>query len=307
MSESGTAWITKIQKFCTHDGPGIRTTVFFKGCPLRCAWCHNPETQSMRPQVFYNANLCVCCGACAAVCPQGCHLVKEKEHRYASRQRCEACLRCVNACPTGALEVSGEEKRIAQILDIVEQDRAFYGRSGGLTLSGGEPMAQPEAALALLRGAKARGIHTALETCGMFSEKWLPGLAAVTDLFLWDFKDSDPARHLIYTGATHEKILDNLHTLDALEGTKILLRCILVKGVNLDEKHLQAIKELYHRLRHAVGVELLPYHPYGGGKSVALGERDSARPEWIPNSEELRRAVAFLRAEGVKCICQKKI
>lgn len=306
MSESRVACIAKIQKFCTHDGPGIRTTVFFKGCPLHCAWCHNPETQSTRPQLFYNGNLCAHCGGCAQVCPHACHQIGAEGHQY-SRTRCEQCLRCVSQCPTGALEISGIERRVSEILDIVEQDRAFYGRQGGLTLSGGEPMAQPEAALDLLAGAKARGINTAVETCGMFSEKWIPRLAAVSDLFLWDFKDSDPARHLAYTGVSNGRILENLRALDALEGTRILLRCILVKGVNLEEKHLCAIKELFHTLRHGVGVELLPYHTYGGGKSVALGEKDSARPEWIPTGEELRHAVAYLRAAGVKCICQSKI
>ncbi len=286
--------VTKIQRFSTHDGPGVRTTVFLKGCPLSCRWCHNPEGQSARQELMFSEALCVLCGACATVCP----LHRVGDGHEISRAACIGCGRCVNICPTGALEMACTQMTVEEILSAAMQDAAFYGESGGLTLSGGEPMAHPEAAIALLRAAKAAGLHTAVETCGFFPAKILPELAAATDLILWDFKDSDPARHEQYTGVSNAPILENLRALDGL-GAKIELRCILVRGVNLEEKHLAAIAEQYHALHNCLGVTLLPYHAYGSSKARQLGREDSAHPEWIPTTEDLARARAFLRDRNV--------
>ncbi len=286
--------VTKIQRFSTHDGPGVRTTVFLKGCPLRCAWCHNPETQSARQEVMFSSAMCVLCGSCAAVCAA--HLVGE-EHGF-DRSACVGCGRCADACPTGALEMASTLMTVEGILAAVMQDAAFYGESGGITLSGGEPMAHPEGAIALLRAAKAAGLHTAMETCGHFPAEYLSELAAVTDLFLWDYKDSDSLRHERYTGVGNARILENLRALDAL-GAQIELRCILVKGVNLTDAHLAAIAETYHALRNSPGVTLLPYHAYGSSKARQLGREDNARPEWIPTQEDMAHARAFLRERNV--------
>ncbi len=286
--------VTKIQRFSTHDGPGVRTTVFLKGCPLRCEWCHNPETQSVRQEVMVSSSLCVLCGSCAAVCAA--HRVGE-EHSF-DRSVCTGCGRCADACPTGALERAAAEMSAEEILSAVMQDAVFYGESGGITLSGGEPMAHPAGTIALLRAAKDAGLHTAIETCGYFSPEYLPELAAVTDLFLWDCKDSDPVRHERYTGVSNVRILENLRALDAL-GAQIELRCILVKGVNLTDAYLAAIAETYHALHNCPGVTLLPYHAYGSSKARQLGREDNAHPAWIPAEEDMAHARDFLRDRNV--------
>ena len=289
--------VTKIQKFSTQYGPGVRTTVFLKGCPLSCAWCHNPETQAFQKEVLFSASICAMCGACAAVCPKGGHRLTEDRHEF-QRSSCIACGACADACITGACEMAAKDMPISDVLAQILRDKPFFGSEGGVTLSGGEPMGQPEAALSLLRAAKAEGIGTAIETCGFFDEKWIEPLASCTDLFLWDFKDSDSARHEKYTGVGNEKILANLRKLDQFP-VAIRLRCILVKGVNLNDEHLNAIADLHHSLRHSVGADLLPYHAYGSSKSVQIGREDSARRDWIPDKAEVERAKEVLRQRNV--------
>ncbi len=280
--------VTGIQRFCMHDGPGIRTTVFFKGCPLRCRWCHNPETQSTAQQIFYTDARCVGCGACAQVCRAQAHDFREG-HAFI-RERCTACGACTEVCPTHALERACVPMSVDEILETVMRDRAFYGANGGLTLSGGEPMMHPQAALALLRGAHERGLNTAVETCGFFSSELLEELVPVTDLFLWDFKDSDPERHRQNTGVSPEPILENLRRADAL-GAAVRLRCILIQGVNYtgpDCAHIQAIAHLRGELRGCVGVDLLPYHPMGDSKCRRLGIPYWGGREYIPDRAELQ-------------------
>ncbi len=291
--------VTRVQRFSTKDGPGIRTTVFLKGCPLRCAWCHNPETQSFRPQLMYADKLCVLCGGCAAHCPQGVHTVGDSH--TLDRAACTGCGACASVCPTGACEMASADMTVDALLAAAMQDVPFYGDHGGLTLSGGEPMAHPEEAIALLRAAKEAGLHTALETCGHFPPAYLPELTRVTDLFLYDYKDSDPLRHRQYTGVDNSLILRNLHALDGL-GAAIELRCILVKTVNLTDDHLAAIAETYHALHRCPGVTLLPYHAYGSSKARQLGLPDTAHPEWVPTKEDLTYARVLLTERGVKVL-----
>ena len=300
--------VTKVQKFCTQDGPGVRTTVFLKGCPLHCAWCHNPETQSPFPQLLYTQTLCVGCGGCAAVCPTHAHSFGPDGTHHYDPHICTGCGRCADVCCTGACENASRPMRVSDILQLVAQDTAFYGETGGLTLSGGEPFFHAEGALTLLREAKAMGLHTAVETCGFFSQTLTEALPELVDLFLWDIKDSDDARHKAYTGVSALPIRENLARIDALGG-RTRLRCILVSGVNLtglpaqDEPHLQALAALFCTLRHCEGIDLLPYHAYGSSKAVQLGRQDPAHPEWIPSAETVTAAAEFFRQQNIPVRC----
>jgi len=290
--------VTEIQRFCMHDGPGVRTTVFLKGCPLRCEWCHNPETQKFMSELLFYPNKCIGCAACE-VCCNGAHILKEKHLIH--REKCTLCGECVDNCPTSALEICGKEYTQEEILAVVEKDRAFYGERGGITLSGGEPFAQGEAVIELLKACKERGLSTAVETCGYAEADVILAALPHVDLFLWDIKDTDSARHKRYTGASNERILKNLSLVNEMNA-RIRLRCVLVSGVNTVDSHYSAIAEIASKIRNFDGVELIPYHAYGGTKSVFLGGEDSGRREWIPEAEEIKRARDVLKKSGI-CVC----
>lgn len=289
--------VTEIQRFCMHDGPGIRTTVFLKGCPLRCAWCHNPETQKNVAELLFYRNKCIGCGSCIAACPQGVHIIKEQH--TVNRTECSMCAECVKYCPAGALEICGTEMSIEEISAATEKDRAFYGKNGGITLSGGEPFTQGEATLALLKACKAKGLRTAIETCGYAEPDIIRDSAPYVDLFLWDIKDTNRTRHKQYTGVSNESILKNLALVNEMNA-KIRLRCIIINGVNTDECHYSAIAHIAKTIHNLDGVELLPYHAYGGTKSVFLGGKDNGRKEWIPTDQQLAYAKKFLYQLNVK-------
>ena len=298
MSIETTLNVTEIQRFCMHDGPGVRTTVFLKGCPLHCAWCHNPETQAFKPELLFYPNKCIGCAACEAVCPSGVHTVSVGEKHLIDRAKCVACGECVKACPTTALELCGTSYTVGEILSAVKKDLAFYGENGGVTLSGGEPLAQGEAALELLKACKESGLSTAVETCGYVASALLQKAVPYVDLFLWDVKDTDSARHKQYTGVGNERIFENLSLINE-RNANIRLRCILVNGINTDERHYAAIAELAGRIHRLDGVELLPYHAYAGTKAVFLGGKDNGRTDWIPEKEQIEAAKAMLRQRGV--------
>lgn len=300
MSIDKTLRVTEIQRFCMHDGPGVRTTVFVKGCPLRCAWCHNPETQKSGAELLFYQNKCILCGACAAVCAHGVHRLAGRH--TLERAGCAACGRCAGLCPTGALALCGSELSVQRILSTVERDMAFYGEDGGITLSGGEPLAQPEGALALLRACKERGLHTAVETCGYAPVEALYALLPFVDLFLWDIKDTNDARHKRYTGVSNERILANLRAIDA-RGAKTRIRCILVNGVNTDIAHYQSVAGIASSLSNCEGVELLPYHAYAGTKATFIGAEDNGKKEWIPSRDRLLEAISVLGGCGITVYC----
>jgi len=283
-----------IQRFSMKDGPGIRTTVFFKGCPLRCAWCHNPETQSGQREILFYAGKCILCGGCS-VCPVHAHSFAEG-HLF-DRTACEKCGLCAKICPTGALESCGAEYSAASLLALIKRDASFYGTSGGVTLSGGEPFFQAEEALRLLLLCRENGINTAAETCGYFSPDVLREAVPLTDLFLWDLKDTDPQRHQKYTGVSNEKILQNLFLADKL-GARTRLRCILVNSVNTVETHYENVLNILRRLDRCEGIELIPYHAYGGAKSLALGRENSGNDSWVPEKEQLKNAREYFAENG---------
>lgn len=261
--------ITDIQRFSLYDGPGIRTTVFLKGCPLRCQWCHNPECLAPQPQVRYQPRRCTGCGACAAVCPQGVHTVDGGTHAL-RRERCTACGACAAACPTQALSIAGRSVTAGEVLAEALRDRAYYEKTGGLTVSGGEPLAQPAFAHALLALAKASGLHTCVETSGYAPWASVERIRPVTDLFLLDWKAGDPARHLAYTGVAQQPILANLERL-AATGAAIILRFPLVPGLNDTAADLDAIAALLERFPTVDHGELMAYHKMGAAKYAGLG------------------------------------
>lgn len=253
-----------------HDGPGIRTTVFLKGCPLACLWCHNPESQSGEPVLLFTEARCVRCGACAAACAQDVHSVSPACH-VLDRSRCVACGRCAAACPTRALEVKGRTLSVAQVMTEVLPDIDYYrATGGGLTLSGGEPMLQVDFTAALLQAARERQIHTVLETCGWAPADAYERVLSLVDLFLFDWKGADSARHAVQTGVPNEPIRRNLDLL-ARAGARIQLRCPLVPGVNDSEADLACIATLSRTYSVLVGIEIMPYHHMGNEKARRVG------------------------------------
>ncbi len=281
--------ITQIQHFCMNDGPGLRTTVFLKGCPLRCRWCHNPETQKATAELFYAPARCIGCGACG-ICAQKAHSFTDG-HTF-DRSRCIRCGLCAESCPAGALKQDSAVYTCEQILNRVLSDRPFYGRTGGLTVSGGEPLFQAEGTLELLNAAKRAGLSTCVDTSGYFAAEYIPALRECTDLFLWDIKDTDEKRHIAYTGVSNKKIIRNLLTADEA-GIPTILSCILVKGVNINREHLTALFELFSSLKHCKSVRFLPYHGLGSAKYTLLSRPSPMCDEWTPNKDDINWAEQF--------------
>lgn len=285
MCEKGAVF--NIQKFSLNDGPGIRTTVFLKGCMLRCLWCHNPESHSPRPQLMLYAEKCIGCGECVRRCPNELHSFSEDGLHRIDRVSCTACGICAEGC-AGALEIVGREASVEEILAEVEKDRRFYENSGGgLTVSGGEPLMQPAFTLALLREAKARGLHTCLETCGFAPWEKIEALIPYVDLFLWDVKETDDALHREFTGVSCEPILQNLRRLSDAGG-KIVLRCPLIPGYNDRPQHLTAIGALAEELDGVLRVDIEPYHPLGKSKSESLGKTYAPGDLSFPEKETVQ-------------------
>ncbi|MCG8530843.1 MAG: choline TMA-lyase-activating enzyme [Desulfovibrionales bacterium] len=299
MSTSSTDMIERkghifnVQKYNMYDGPGVRTIVFFKGCPLRCKWCSNPESQLKKVQVLFKQDQCTNCGKCVPVCPVGIHSIgADNTHEVSRSIDCIGCRQCESVCPVSALSVVGEKRTTSEVLDIVEEDRAFYELSGGgVTLGGGETLMQPEFAENVLMACKQRGINTAIETCGYAKLENVLKVAQYTDLFLFDVKHINPERHYELTGVRNETILENLVAL--LKGRfNVQIRLPMMKGLNDSEEDIEKLIEFlkpHSDRKNFKGIDLLPYHKMGVSKYRQLGRDYELDGEIALSDAELER------------------
>ncbi len=296
ISESVNGFVFDIKRFSVHDGPGIRTTVFFKGCPLHCLWCHNPEGIDRRPELIARSSRCSRCYACVEACPKKALSAGLNNGPVeVDRTRCDLCGVCVEACVYGALEIAGRRMTVGEVVAEAARDAVFYEQSGGgVTLSGGEPLAQPAFAAALLEELKARRIPTALDTSGEADGAVLERVAALSDLVLYDLKAMDDAVHRRFVKSGNARVLENLRRADRL-GKPVRVRIPLVAGVNDGGENIAASVAFLKTLFSVERVDLLPYHRGGQEKYRNLGKNglfEIFEPPSVKRTEEIRRAFA---------------
>lgn len=280
------AYISEIKRFAVHDGPGIRTTLFFKGCPLHCLWCHNPEGISYTPQLAYYEHKCIDCGECAVTCPNNAHQYKSGRHLF-NRTQCLHCGHCADICPSSALTLFGKEMTVDEILPLLLEDVDFYHTSnGGVTLSGGECLSQPDFCVELLKHLKQYSIHTAVDTCGFVSRDVLERVRPYTDIFLYDVKAFDEDVHIRCTGQSNRPILENLEYLSSV-GHPVEIRIPYVPEYNKDQ--LEKIARFLKPLQNITKIKILPYHNYAGSKYDALGIPNTL-PTLLPTAFEIQTA-----------------
>jgi pyruvate formate lyase activating enzyme len=292
-----TGRIARISRCAVHDGPGIRTAVFFKGCPLRCAWCHSPETQALAPEILLLPDRCLACGTCLAACATGAASL-EAGGPVVNRRRCQGCGTCAGVCPAGAREISGVWMTADALMQVIRRDVPFYdGSGGGVTFSGGEPLLQPTLLLAMLERCRAEGISTAVETCGYASRRAILRASVFTSLFLFDLKIVDDTRHRAATGVSNRLVLSNLRAL-AARRIPTIIRFPLVPGMTDDDENVRGVGELSASLG-LTRIDVLPYHRAGIAKYRRL-DRPYPLTDVLPAAPDAAEAAAaVLRGCGI--------
>jgi pyruvate formate lyase activating enzyme len=290
--------IFDIKKFSTHDGPGIRTTVFLKGCPLSCWWCHNPESQRIYREKLYAVSRCIGCKECLAVCTEA--AIREMEIGLCTDpEKCLRCGSCTDVCLAEACEMAGRELTVNQVMAEIEKDTAFYDESfGGVTFSGGEPLAQPDFLFALLKACRDRQIHTALDTSGFSTWNVLDRIRHHVDVFLFDLKLMDDEKHRRVTGVSNRTILENLLALSS-EGHRIRIRLPVIPGITDDEDNVSAIGVFAAGLPSMPQIDLLPYHHSAAGKYERLGKGYLLPDTRPPAADSMARLADLLRRSGL--------
>jgi pyruvate formate lyase activating enzyme len=298
MTLSNTGIIFDIERFSIHDGPGIRSTVFFKGCPLNCWWCHNPESQAPEQEMWYWSRRCIRCGACLQACSPGA-ISLSGDLMITDETLCTACGDCVQACQAEAREMVGRRVTAAEVMVEVEKDIVFYDESGGgVTFSGGEPLMQPEFLYALLQDCKEKEIRTAVDTSGLAAWKTLQRISQSADLILYDLKLMDDASHRRFTGVSNELILSNLQSL-ASQGSAIAVRVPIIPGVNDDSTNLSRTGEFVASLARVPPISLLPYHKAGVDKYARLKKNYSLPEIQTPSDERMAEIAAMMMGFGL--------
>lgn len=287
--------VLDIQRSSLHDGPGVRTTVFLKGCPLRCLWCHNPESQNFKKELSLNLSRCTLCGKCADVCENGVHKIIDGVH-HVDKDKCTFCGKCEKACINDAIQIMGKEMSAQEVFEIVKKDKIFYDSTGGgVTVSGGEALSHPSFCKELLSLCKESGIHTCIETSGYAPRKVIEEIAPVVDLFLYDWKVSSREKGMKYIGVDGKIIYENLQYLASM-GKKIILRCPIIPTVNNDEEHFSRILDIVNTYPQVQCAEMLPYHNFGVVKGENLGRETAVFP--VPEESEKAEWLSWFESHG---------
>jgi pyruvate formate lyase activating enzyme len=291
--------IFDIRRYAIHDGPGIRTTVFFKGCPMRCWWCHNPEGQDSEPELVFRKSRCVGCGICAEKCQRKA-ILPAVQSVSIDRRNCVLCEMCSCACPSDALSIAGRHMKVEEVLEEIERDESFYEESGGgVTFSGGEPLMQPKFLESLLTECKRRDIHTTLDTCGFADPRIIDRIRDKVDLFLYDIKIMNDGKHRKYTSVSNQQILRNLKTL-AENGSRIVISFPIVPGINDDDKNVDETAKFISSLPSIQQVNLLLYHRAGIEKYKSLGKHYKLNRIQPPSDRKIRSVKNRIEALGIR-------